>query len=155
MRATYPWCVHFVGCSDIVFDPLSLGIESMRISVSGLDNAESIFLKRFCKAIGLVVPELFTKKGCTHLVCPSREGKKFEKAMQWGVPIVDQEWVYRLATPKSNTEAGRPGDMTDPQGTSRLLPNTLESHRRCFKTRLHLDPRSPTFPPRPIHQSQH
>ena len=55
-----------------------------------------LFLKRFARAIGLRMPEFFKRKTTTHLVCPSRSGLKYEKALEWGVQVVDLEWVYRI-----------------------------------------------------------
>lgn len=34
----------------------------------------------------------------THLLCPSRSGAKFEKALEWGIPVVDMAWLAEMAT---------------------------------------------------------
>ena len=45
-------------------------------------------------ALGMVAQEIFSKKdkdGCkksTHLVCQSPEGKKYEAAIKWKLPVV-------------------------------------------------------------------
>lgn len=45
--------------------------------------------------VGITHSPTFTKH-CTHLLCPSRTGAKFEKAGEWGVPIVDWGWVEEV-----------------------------------------------------------
>ena len=37
----------------------------------------------------------FSKK-TTHLLCPSRQGPKAEKALEWGIPVVDMKWLEDL-----------------------------------------------------------
>lgn len=45
--------------------------------------------------LGITHSPTFTKH-CTHLLCPSRTGAKFEKAGEWGIPIVDWGWVEEV-----------------------------------------------------------
>ncbi|KAF9517018.1 hypothetical protein BS47DRAFT_592868 [Hydnum rufescens UP504] len=85
----------------VAFQPIGVplpikGLDQVCIAASGLNNQEILFLKRFARAIGLRMPEFFKRKTTTHLVCPSRSGLKYEKALEWGVQVVDLAWVYRI-----------------------------------------------------------
>lgn len=45
----------------------------------------------------------------THLLCPSKQGPKAEKALEWGIPVVDMFWLEGLPVSMTNspmTEAG-------------------------------------------------
>ena len=33
----------------------------------------------------------------THLICSAKEGNKYNKALQWGIPVVTIEWLYESA----------------------------------------------------------
>ena len=44
----------------------------------------------------------FSKK-TTHLLCPSRQGPKAEKAVEWGIPIVDTSWLESLLVSTTNS----------------------------------------------------
>lgn len=47
--------------------------------------------------VGFKLAKSFSRHS-THLLCPSRSGAKFEKAQQWGVPVVDMSWLTDVAT---------------------------------------------------------
>ena len=47
--------------------------------------------------LGLVIPPVFSKKA-THLLCPSGTGLKFDKAQEWGIPVVSVGWLAAMAT---------------------------------------------------------
>ena len=34
----------------------------------------------------------------THLLCPSAVGAKYDKALEWNVPVVDTDWLITIAT---------------------------------------------------------
>ena len=44
-----------------------------------------------------MIPPVFSKKA-THLLCPSGTGLKFEKAQEWGIPVVSVGWLSAMAT---------------------------------------------------------
>lgn len=44
----------------------------------------------------------FSKK-TTHLLCPSRQGPKAEKALEWGIPVVDMIWLGSLVVSTTNS----------------------------------------------------
>ena len=76
----------------------------MVISFSGLGESEACWTRRFIRGIGRssvpLSPKTLTlaagashaptfSKKTTHLLCPSRQGPKAEKAAEWGIPIID------------------------------------------------------------------
>ncbi|KAG8881311.1 hypothetical protein FRB98_004423 [Tulasnella sp. 332] len=86
---------------DVVFTPLRtafpiLGAENIHIVWSGLRHSESHHLKQLCKVLGIIVPDKFCRK-TTHLICPERAGPKYEKALEWGIPVFDLQWVWNIA----------------------------------------------------------
>lgn len=46
--------------------------------------------------LGVNLIPMFSKKA-THLLCPSGMGLKFEKAREWGIPVVTNEWLAAIA----------------------------------------------------------
>ncbi|KAL1740622.1 hypothetical protein HDZ31DRAFT_67757 [Schizophyllum fasciatum] len=78
------------------------------LSFSGLDEAEACWIRRLLKAVGITHAPTFTRR-TTHLLCPSRTGKKFEKAPEWGIQVVDMEWLRVIAHGKGK---GRMQDIT-------------------------------------------
>ena len=36
-------------------------------------------------------------KRCTHLLCPSKQGPKYDRAQEWKILIVDLEWLKDIA----------------------------------------------------------
>lgn len=99
-----------------------IGVDKLRIAFSGLNNMDTIYLKRFSRAIGLCIPNVSKRNSITHMVCPSRMGQKYEKAIEWGIPVVDLEWVYGLAMQQDpspslssvlDTDAGAVADITN------------------------------------------
>jgi DNA replication regulator DPB11 len=90
----------------------------MAISFSGLGESEACWTRRFIRGIGgCPVPisqetltldigashaPTFSKK-TTHLLCPSRQGPKAKKAVEWGIPIVDTSWLESLLVSTTNS----------------------------------------------------
>ncbi|GLB44782.1 putative twin BRCT domain containing protein [Lyophyllum shimeji] len=86
----------------ITFLPLNIeipvaGAESVSLSFSGLDQAEATWIKRLLRALGINLEQFFSRRS-THLLCPSATGPKFEKACQWGTPVVTMDWLATIAT---------------------------------------------------------
>ncbi|CAL1715793.1 unnamed protein product [Somion occarium] len=71
------------------------GIELVNLSYSGLDQSEACWLRRLARALGLTIAPNFSRRS-THLLCPSRSGAKFEKAQEWGIPVVGMEWLEEM-----------------------------------------------------------
>ncbi|KAG6810576.1 hypothetical protein H0H92_011276 [Tricholoma furcatifolium] len=86
----------------ITFRPLSISLpvtdaESIRLSFSGLDQAEATWITRLSRALGIRLEQFFSKKS-TQLLCPSATGPKFDKALEWGTPVVTMQWLIEIAT---------------------------------------------------------
>ena len=77
-------------------------------------------------------------KTTTHLLCPSRQGPKAEKALKWGIPVVDMVWLEGLAVSTADsptTEAAvKPlpplcedgeGEVTEPSSVLQRAPFCL------------------------------
>ena len=91
----------------------------MVISFSGLGESEACWTRRFIRGIGEWSLSTFLRKTLTfetgashaptfskkttHLLCPSRQGPKAEKALEWGVPVVDTFWLESLLVPTANS----------------------------------------------------
>jgi DNA replication regulator DPB11 len=46
--------------------------------------------------VGINLASTFSRRA-THLLCPSGTGLKFEKACQWGIPVVNLHWLVKMA----------------------------------------------------------
>lgn len=46
--------------------------------------------------LGFYLCPNFAHRTTTHLLCPSREGAKFSKALEWGTPVVGIEWIEKI-----------------------------------------------------------
>lgn len=49
-------------------------------------------MRRLALALGMPLAPAFSRL-TTHLLCPARVGPKFDKAQEWGVPVVDMAWL--------------------------------------------------------------
>ncbi|KAI0353702.1 hypothetical protein OH77DRAFT_1505190 [Trametes cingulata] len=84
----------------VAFVPLAVeapiaGTEEMVLSYSGLDQSEACWVRRLLRALGIAHAPNFSRR-TTHLLCPSGEGPKADKAREWGTPIVDMEWLAAM-----------------------------------------------------------
>ena len=100
----------------IAFTPLPralplLNSNQIILSHSGLDAAEETWIKRLLRALGITHASTFSR-ACTHLLCPSRQGVKFDKAGEWGVPVVDMSWLENIVQtgviPQQEQQAAKP-----------------------------------------------
>ncbi|KAK0467367.1 uncharacterized protein EV420DRAFT_1474679 [Desarmillaria tabescens] len=62
------------------------------ISFSGLDESEAYFTRRLVRALGMTLAPVFSRQA-THLLCPSATGAKYDKAREWGVPVIHMGWL--------------------------------------------------------------
>ncbi|KAF6756825.1 hypothetical protein DFP72DRAFT_892416 [Ephemerocybe angulata] len=86
----------------VSFKPLDVdlpipGASAVLIGLSGLDQSESCHTRRLLKAFGANLIPLFSRKA-THLLCPSGVGLKSDKAREWGIPVVSNEWLAAIAS---------------------------------------------------------
>ncbi|TFK21460.1 hypothetical protein FA15DRAFT_672523 [Coprinopsis marcescibilis] len=72
-----------------------LGAEKIHIGLSGLDQSESCHTRRLLRALGITLVPQFSRK-TTHLLCPSGTGLKFDKAGEWGIPVVSNGWLEAI-----------------------------------------------------------
>lgn len=49
------------------------------------------------RLLGMSISPNFSRR-TTHLLCPSRTGAKFDKAVEWRIPVVDMAWFATIAT---------------------------------------------------------
>lgn len=90
----------------------------------------------------------------THLVCAKPEGKKYEKALEWGVPAVNPEWVIACATSinRPNEDDFPPGGEPvkqqepdwEPTGTSTKGNSGESAESVVLKSGRHNSEASPT-----------
>ena len=71
------------------------GSERIILSYSGLDQSEACWVRRLARALGITFAPTFSRHS-THLLCPSRQGAKAEKAVEWDIPIVDMSWLEAI-----------------------------------------------------------
>jgi len=92
-----PSKVSTVSRSDRITLTLYLGAEQVVMSLSGFDQSESCSLKRLLRALGITLATTFSRRS-SHLLCPSGAGLKFEKASEWGVPVINTKWLQAMAS---------------------------------------------------------
>ncbi|KAK0202902.1 hypothetical protein DFS33DRAFT_940575 [Desarmillaria ectypa] len=83
--------------AHVSFSPLGIEVplpdaEKVLISFSGLDESEAYFTRRLVRALGMILAPVFSRQA-THLLCPSATGAKYDKAREWGVPVVHMRWL--------------------------------------------------------------
>ncbi|EUC57078.1 aminotransferase, putative [Rhizoctonia solani AG-3 Rhs1AP] len=122
---------------NVTFAPLKIelpisGAELIKLHWTGLDNEQETAVKRLIKALGISSTETFAKRANTHLLCPTRSGLKYGKALQWKTTVVGMEWLYDIAkegqipdadliyAKQKLEQAGSKADGTTMDGPSRL-----------------------------------
>ncbi|KAI1784898.1 hypothetical protein LXA43DRAFT_1186179 [Ganoderma leucocontextum] len=114
----------------VAFTPLRAvlpirGAEQIILSCSGLDEAEKCLVERLCRALGIALVPVFSRR-TTYLLCPSGAGAKADKARELGTPIVDMSWLTAIAnTGEIPNPAAPAAKEQDP-----LLDLALLSQRR-------------------------
>lgn len=111
------------------------GAGKVKLSYSGLDESESLLVRRMGRALGIEVLIDFSKR-TTHLLCPSALGPKCAKALEWGIPVVGMSWLADMAgtgrvveavphcvvTPASVRRGRRTFDTMDVTGADPMPP---------------------------------
>lgn len=80
-------------------------LEQCVISLTKVDGVERDYLKLLIEKLGGLFQEKFSRVeskeknifSSTHLICPVADGKKYEAAKRWGLPIVEKEWLFECA----------------------------------------------------------
>ncbi|KAI9460325.1 hypothetical protein HD554DRAFT_2323900 [Boletus coccyginus] len=105
---------------NVSFTPLRIATpvpdaEKINLGLSGLDQSELCWIRRLVRAIGAfslrscticvnhhhacvgtTLEPTFSRRS-THLVCPSGTGAKFDKALEWRIPVVSLAWLEDIA----------------------------------------------------------
>lgn len=72
------------------------GASQLRIHLSGHSSENVVYLRRLIRAVGATLFEKLNKQ-TTHLLCAAPEGKKYIKALEWGVSPVKPSWLLSMA----------------------------------------------------------
>uniref|UniRef100_A0A146LJS3 DNA topoisomerase 2-binding protein 1-A n=1 Tax=Lygus hesperus TaxID=30085 RepID=A0A146LJS3_LYGHE len=86
-------------------------LKGCNICVSGYQGKERTFIFHLAGALGALVQDSFSKKDhptknifkSTHLVCKAPTGSKYNAALKWGVPVINESWL--LACVSSGNKA--------------------------------------------------
>ncbi|CAM9122037.1 unnamed protein product [Ectocarpus sp. 8 AP-2014] len=97
------------------------------IAVTGFVGAERAGWELLIQRMGATMCKNLKKRVTTHLVCKEAscwgqgaKGEKFERAIQWGVPVVTAGWLLRCA--EHGYEPGLEGSFAPPQSLSTVAP---------------------------------
>ncbi|KAG8768360.1 hypothetical protein FRC15_005190 [Serendipita sp. 397] len=72
------------------------GTSHFLVALSGLDSSQKTWVTRLLRLLDIKVSQYFSVQ-CSHLLCPTRTGIKCKKADEWSIPIVDLEWLIKIA----------------------------------------------------------
>ena len=75
--------------------------------------------------VGIVLAPTFSRAS-THLLCPSKQGAKFDKALEWGTPVIGLTWLEEMARtgvipPLADYLIA--GKLNDPKGKGKAKEN--------------------------------
>ncbi|XP_063689022.1 PAX-interacting protein 1-like [Bolinopsis microptera] len=90
----------------------------MKISVTGYEGKERIYVKDMIRVIGAVYTGELSQQN-THLISRKTEGLKYTKAQKWGTKVISARWlsdivlygVVSVTTEKKYTALGDPKEM--------------------------------------------
>lgn len=88
-----------------LFVPNAKPLENCVITTSGYSLFEKKFLKALIMGLGGICQEQFARVASeakqllasTHLISLEANGKKYEGALKWGLPVVKKEWLFECA----------------------------------------------------------
>ncbi|KAH0833426.1 hypothetical protein J3R83DRAFT_12539 [Lanmaoa asiatica] len=75
---------------------MDIDAENINLSLSGLDQSELCWIRRLVRAVGITLEPTFSRRS-THLLCPSGMGAKFDKALEWRIPVISLPWLEHIA----------------------------------------------------------
>ncbi|KAI8325614.1 hypothetical protein GQ54DRAFT_206268 [Martensiomyces pterosporus] len=95
-----------------VFRPVQAGrIEGagkLSLSISGYEGTERDHIGKLAAALNIPYSERFSRK-TTHLICHAPfKGPKYDRAVKWGIPVVESVWIYDMATTGSISDSTLP-----------------------------------------------
>jgi len=64
--------------------------------LSGFEESNKHCLNRLLRALGITSTSVFNRRN-THLLCHAATGPKFERAQEWGIPVVSIAWLNELS----------------------------------------------------------
>ncbi|KAJ1888493.1 protein kinase activating protein dpb11, partial [Kickxella alabastrina] len=71
--------------------------EKLNLSISGYETIERDHVGKLARALAIPYSEKFSRK-TTHLICrPPFKGPKYDRAVKWGIAVVESTWLYDLA----------------------------------------------------------
>jgi DNA replication regulator DPB11 len=73
--------------------------------------------------VGINLAPTFSRRA-THLLCPSGTGLKFERACQWGIPVVNVHWLVKMA--ESGQIPGLDGFLVPAPGCEVQAPEAVD-----------------------------
>ncbi|KAG8741745.1 hypothetical protein FRC10_002523 [Ceratobasidium sp. 414] len=125
---------------NITYSPLKIqlpvpGTENIKLHWTGLNNEQESAAKRLVKVLGISVTETFAKRVNTHLLCGSKIGIKYDKALQWKTTLVDMDWLYDIA--KDGRIPGSDNAPAQPYATGLPGNDTTAGPSIFGRTNLH------------------
>ena len=117
--------------AHIAFRPLSIslpieGADKLLIHLTGFSGDNSVYLKRLLKALGLKLAFKLNRE-CSHLVCSEPVGLKYDKAVEWGIEAVKDEWLFAVGRSgiAEGAEPFRHHPSHDPSRSELLEPSYI------------------------------
>jgi hypothetical protein len=85
--------------------PMYVLSPDIKISVSGYVGTERTALVELIRSVGACYTEAMRPNN-THLICKTANGQKYEKAIEWKIHIVSQEWLFHVIRFGIRSEVG-------------------------------------------------
>ncbi|TPP62055.1 hypothetical protein FGIG_11559 [Fasciola gigantica] len=163
---TVSWIDHCIAASTICWDDLigekafmplvrsgPLPLDGCVISLSGFVGYDRVLLTRYSRALGAIVQDYFLCKAVpsrnlaasTHLVAAKLEGRKCPAAKQWGLPVVNRNWLYACADQWKLADTGAypvedPSIISKPNFTEKSAPSDPPKDRRLTEIQQNVQP---------------
>ncbi|KAJ2343310.1 protein kinase activating protein dpb11, partial [Coemansia sp. RSA 2673] len=116
----------------IVFKPLIstriIDAGSISLSISGYEGTERDHIGLLAQTLGIAYSERLPRK-TTHLICRRPfSGQKYERALKWGLQVVDSTWFYDLvaAGQIDNIGTGEEGRKIATLGAPTVIANSRD-----------------------------
>ncbi|KAJ1939281.1 protein kinase activating protein dpb11 [Linderina macrospora] len=69
----------------------------MLLSISGYEGIERDHIGKLAAVLKIPFSERFSRQ-TTHLIChPPFKGPKYDRAIKWGIPVIESSWLYDLS----------------------------------------------------------